>query len=158
VTEGPPDPSTYRIPSLPRRIAVGVLIAIPLVILIVAVPFEILTRLSGAGVTTPLPGIAVLIAGLVVTGFAVARHIVRPTRAFGPVTIAGSAFGVGYLLFISHEASAVISSHSTTITLSYGSIFLLLIVVPLLNIGSGVATTVEDVRHPGERLPFDYPV
>ncbi|MCI4330951.1 MAG: hypothetical protein L3K19_03790 [Thermoplasmata archaeon] len=155
-TEGP-DPSTYRIPSLARRLVVAALIAVALLVFIVIVPFELLTRLSGFGIITPLAATTVVGAGVVITGFAVARHILKPTRAYGPVSIAGSAFGLAYLYFISRNASAMIQSHDATVTLTYGTVFLLLVVVPMLNLAAAVTTTVEDVQHPGERLPFDYP-
>jgi hypothetical protein len=136
---------------------VGFLMVIPLMILLVVLPFELLTRLPGFGVTTPLSAMTVAAAGIVVAGFVAARYVVKPTRAYGPMSIAASAFSVGYLFLVAQNASAMIQSHGTSVTLSYGTVFLLLAVVPLLGMGAGVATTIEDIRHPGERLPFDFP-
>lgn len=153
-----PDPATYRIPSLARRLVVGVAIAALVLVFVGVVPYEILTRLSAAGLATALPAQAVILGGLAFAAFAAARHIAKPTRAFGPVTIAGAAFSIGYLLFISQRATIAFSTHDTTVTLAYGSVFVLLVVVPLLRLASGAFTTIEDARHPGERLPFDYPV
>jgi hypothetical protein len=84
--------------------------------------------------------------------------VARPTRAYGPLSLAGSVILFLYLLALARSGTVTIAIGSgASFQLSYGSAILLIAVVPLIGALAAAVTTAEDARHPGERLPFDYP-
>lgn len=147
-----------RIPSLGRRIAIGSLRLIPSLLVYVVIPVIGLTQLrSSFGVSSGLPIVALGVAGVVLAILGAARYILRPTRGYGPVSMLYSAAGILYLLSFAPLASSTVAFGANTITLVYGQLLVYAAIVPVFGLAAGAVTTVEDVRHPGERLPYDFP-
>jgi hypothetical protein len=155
-----PAPGTYRIPSLGWRILGGALRLIPLVVVLIGVPVAILTFLQAHGIALPIPIPTVEFLGIVITILVVARYILKPTGAFGPLAIATAGITIIYLYVILVDATYHLSipGSGVTISIGYGSLILLLLIVPALALAAGALTLVEDAVAPGERLPFDFPM
>jgi hypothetical protein len=160
---GPPTPPPgapgYRIPSLSYRIIVGALRLIPVVILLVILPAGVLTYASSQGLSIPISVATVAVFGFTLAILGAARYILKPTRLFGPISMAISAIGILYLLVL-YAASPyhlAIPGTSASIGIGFADLILLLLLVPGFTLAAGAVTTFEDLRHPAERLPFDYP-
>ncbi len=156
---GGPPPGTYQIPSLGWRILGGALRLIPLVLILIGVPVAILTFLQAHGIDLPIPIFTVEVFGIAITVLAVARYIARPSAAFGALSIATSALTIVYLYLILLDATyhLTIPGSDVTISIGYSLLILLLLIVPALALGAGAITLIEDVNHPRERWPFDFP-
>jgi hypothetical protein len=155
---GPPV-GTYRVPSLGWRILGGALRLIPLVVILVGVPVAVLTFLQSHGITLPIPITTVEYAGIALTILIVARYILKPTAAYGPLAIASAAVTLVYLYVVLLDATyhLGIPGSGVTVSIGYGNLILLLMIVPALALGAGAMTLIEDASAPKERLPFDYP-
>jgi hypothetical protein len=154
-----PSPVGYNVPSLGWRILGGGLRLIPLLIFLVGVPAAVLTFLSVHGIAPPIPLRTVELAGIVIAVLVTLRYILKPTAAYGPLSMATSAVGLLYLYVIWLGATYRISIGNTGagISLGYADLILLLMIGPALALVAGAITTYEDAAHPKERLPFDYP-
>ncbi len=148
---------TVRIPSLSRRIAFGALRLLPLLALYVVFPYLGFQGLTQYGLVEGLPLSQVLFFGVGLAILSTAAYVARPTRAFGPLSTASSLAKVAYLLYFAGFAWAAVSVSTATVRLDFGTLLELLALVPAFGVAAGVLTTVQDVRHPGERLRFDYP-
>ena len=129
-----------------------------LAVVLAVIPFEVVQRLGGFGVTTGATAAELFAAGIVLAALAGARSFAKPTRAYGPVSLVTAAAGIGYLLWLAGRATVAIAPTADVgIALGYGTILELLAIAPALGLVAALVTTIEDARHPGERLPFDYP-
>jgi hypothetical protein len=158
----PPVPSTpvapaARIPSLARRLTIGSIRLVLLLLLYVGVPVIGLSILAAHGLASSFPIPTVTVFGAVLSILSTARYVGRPTLAYGPLCIVTSAGGILYFLYFSGLASVSLHLSNVSIELVFGALLALLALVPAFGLAAGVVTTVEDARHPGERLPFDYP-
>lgn len=155
----PPPVVGYRIPSLGYRILAGGLRLLPLIVLLVGLPDAALAFLQSHGIQLPLSILTVTVAGLAIAVLSTARYILKPTAAYGPLSIAVSLVTIAYLLTLYLIATFVLAlpGHAISIGLGVTGIVGLLLLVPTLSLCAGIVTTVEDLRHPRERLPFDYP-
>lgn len=155
---GRPPPPAARIPGLARRLVVGTSRFVGLAIALGWVPYEILVRLAAFHVVSGVPPDDLLVAGVGLAFLAAARYVAKPSRAYGPVAMLAGAAGVAYLLWLGAHATLVIAPFSRVgLTISYGAVLDLLAIAPALRLVAGAVTTVEDLRRPGERLPFDFP-
>ena len=152
-------PVTYRIPSLGYRILAGGLRLIPALLVLVALPTGLLTFLSAHGIAPPVPIETVELFGIVLSILVTLRYILRPTGAYGPLSMATSGVGLLYLYLIYLAATYRISigNSGVGISIGYSELILLLMVAPVLALVAGALTTYEDAAHPNERLPFDFP-
>ena len=158
MTYTPPDPATYSIPGTGRRALMAGLLMIPSVLFYVAIPYVGLTELSRFGINTGYSLGFIVVLGLVLAALGAAAYFAKPTKAYGPLCIAGSVLAILYLLVLAGGSTLTIGvGGSGTFTLLYGGMLTLFAVVPAIRIGSGVMTTLEDLLRPGERLPFDFP-
>ncbi|HTZ61629.1 MAG TPA: hypothetical protein VMC82_03175 [Thermoplasmata archaeon] len=155
---GPP-PGTYSIPSLGWRILGGALRLIPLALLLLGVPLAILTFLQSQGISLPIPIPTVELFGIALTALIVARYIARPSVAYGPLSIATDALTIVYLYLILLNATyhLTVPGAGLTISVDYSTLVLLLLTVPALALAAGAITLTEDLLHPRERWPFDFP-
>lgn len=155
----PPTVVGYRIPPLGWRILGGALRLVPLVVFLVGLPVAALTFLQSHGIALPLPILTVEIAGIVITALIVARYILKPTAAYGPLSVATSAVTLVYLwvIFVDATYRLAVPGVPVTVSIGYGLLILVLMVGPVLALTAGALTTVEDARAPKERLPFDFP-
>ncbi len=152
-------PSYSRIPSLGYRILAGTARLVLLLIALVGVPAAALAYLDSLGISLPVPIPTVVGAWVAIAVLSTARAIARPTRAYGPLSVATSAVTIAYLLVLRLASPYRLAapSHSLAISVGYATFLDLVLLVPALLLVAGIVTTVEDVRFPGERLPYDYP-
>ncbi len=127
--------------------------------ILIGVPVAILTFLQSHGIALPIPISTVEYAGIAITILVVARYILKPTAAYGPLAVATAAVTVLYLYLVLIDATyhLAIPGMGVTISVGYGNLILLLLTVPALALGAGAVTLVEDAVAPKERLPFDFP-
>ncbi len=152
--------SAYTVPSLGYRILAGGARLVPLLVLLVGLPVAVLTFLRSHDLSLPVSILTVESAGILLSVLSTVRYIVRPTAAYGPVSIATSAVAIGYLLVLLAQATYQLSVPSSSVALSvgYARLLQLALLVPALALLAGLVTTVEDWVSPKERLPFDYPL
>ncbi|MCI4373000.1 MAG: hypothetical protein L3K02_05100 [Thermoplasmata archaeon] len=159
----PPGPAAanlgYRVPTLGWRITVAALRIIPLMILFIGLPVAALGFLQSHSIPLPLSIVVVTIAGAIITALSTARYIAKPTRIYGPLSVAASAFVLIYVLFLLGQStySFQIPGSDISLHLGYTTLIELLLLVPALALVAGIVTTVEDARAARERLPYDFP-
>lgn len=155
----PPSSLEYRIPSLGIRIASGTVRFVVLVIVLVVIPVAALDVLHSLSIALPISVETEAFYGVLISALLAARYVVRPTRAYGPVTIAAALASILFLITLLLEPPYTLAVPQTpvTITIAFDAILLLLLLIPVLTLAAGAVTTVEDVRSPGERLEFDFP-
>jgi hypothetical protein len=147
-----------NVPSLARRIVYASLRLVGLLIFFVAIPLGVLNLLAAHGIQSPVSLVAVSVVGILLAVVGAAATLLRPTRAYGPVALAGATLLFLYLLTLARNGVLSVAIGSgATLHLGYGNAILLLAVMPVLTAIACVFTTWEDLRKPGERLPFDYP-
>jgi len=153
-------PPGFRIPSLARRLTIGVLTGVALFFVLVILPTEALSRLAelSVGFTTQVPVGAIELSGTAIALLYAARPVVAPMRAYGPVYAAGALVSLGYLLYLAPLAWVALGMGEVGIALGFGGLLTLLAIVPLLSIGAGIVTTLEDFARPGERVRYQYRV
>jgi hypothetical protein len=149
----------YRIPSLAYRILVAALRLIASFVLFVALPVAVLAYVHSRGLAIPISVAAVTTWGAVLLALTGARYILKPTVAYGPLSIAVAAvfFAYLYYLVLLSPYRFVLPGGSASIAAGYSLFLELLMIVPVVEMIAGVLTTIEDVAWPRERLPFDYP-
>jgi len=164
VTGAPAAPATaevvgYNVPSLGYRIVVAALRLIPLFFVLIALPVGVLTFVGSHGIAVPISPAAVEFYGLVVIAILTARYVLKPTAAYGPLSAAASLVS---LLFLYYALSLspyhlTVPGGSASISVGYVLFLEILMIIPAFGLVAGILTTIEDVRSPKERLPFDYP-
>lgn len=155
----PKGPIGYQVPSLLHRIVVAAIVLIPSFLLMVALPVAVLTFVQSRGIALPVSTGAVTFWGTVLLALGTARSILKPTAAYGPLSVATAFVSLLYLVYLVSLSPYrfVIPGGTATFSAGYSSILEVMMIVPALWIAAGVLATVEDVRAPKERLPFDYP-
>ena len=149
----------YRVPPLGYRIIISGLYLVPAIVVLVGLPVAALGFLQTHNVALPVSIETVSLFGFAIAILIAVRYVVKPTKLFGPVSIAVSAVGLLYLvlLYLSATYTFSLPNANVAIEVTYVRLIELLMLVPVLTILAGVVTTVEDLRAPGERLPFDFP-
>lgn len=154
----PPAIPRANIPPLSRRLLVGGLRFIPLLLVWVVLPYGALRGLDSLGATSSLNLTTIELVGTLLAALSCIRYVLKPTLAFGPIGVVGSAITAVYLYVLSQSARFSVGGPSGVgIALEYGPILRLLAIVPILGVVAALVTTAEDLARPGERLPFDYP-
>jgi hypothetical protein len=147
-----------KIPSLLRRIAFASLRLVGLLIVFVAIPLGLLQFLADHGITPPYSLLTVSAVGVALSVLGAITTVARPTRIYGPLALTGSVVLFLWLLELARNGVVTIGIGSGGyLQLSYGNAILLIALVPLLGAAAAICTTAEDLRRPGERLPYDYP-
>ncbi len=149
----------YQIPPLGQRILTSGLLLVPLIVVLVGLPVAGLAFLQSHGISLPISYWTVAGFGFAIAVLVAVRSVLKPTAAYGPAAIATSGATLAYLLVLFLQATYHIAIPNSTVTLSVdvARLLVLLMLVPAFGIVAGVVTTVEDARHPAERLPFDFP-
>lgn len=157
VAEG--EASGYRIPSLGYRILIAGLRLVPSFFLLIALPVAALNFASSKGIALPLSTSAVTLWGLVLIALGAARYVLKPTPAFGPISIAASAAVLAYLLYAISLSPyrLTIPGGSASVVAGYSMFLEFVLIVPAIGILVGILVTIEDARSRTERLPFDFP-
>jgi len=155
----PKGPPSYRIQSLGYRILVAALRMIPSFFVLVTLPVAALTFVNSRGIAIPISTFSVTAWGIALVALGAARYVLRPTRAFGPVSIAASTVGLLYLLYAISLSPyrLTVPSGTASIVAGYSMFLELVIIVPALGIAVGALVTLEDATAPTERLAFDFP-
>ena len=155
---GSTSPPGTKIPSLQRRLVIGFLRMIPVLVLLVAAPVGLISFLEDHNITVPVSILQVTLGGVLLSLLGAAKYVVRPTPAFGPVWMVYNGFALLYLFSLVPLASATLHfSGSTTATVGFAGVILLLMLVPGISFAASVTTTIEDRVRPGERVRLDYP-
>lgn len=149
----------YRIPSLGYRILVGGLRLVPWILLLVGLPVGVLTYANSRGIALPVSILTVTAFGIALAVLSTLRYVLKPTRLFGPVSMLTSGVTIAYLLQLlaASPYRFAIPRTGAGIGLGFASLVVVLLLVPILALASGLVTTIEDLRSPRERLPFDFP-
>ncbi len=157
--EPPTEYLGYRVPPLGHRIIISGLYLVPSIVLLVGLPVAALGYLQTHSVALPIPIGTVTVFGFVLSILFAVRYVAKPTRLYGPMTMVTSGVGLLYLWLLYTQSTYTFSIPNATasIGLTYADLVALLMVVPVLKIVSGAVTTVEDLRAPTERLPYDFP-
>jgi hypothetical protein len=158
-TPSPPDRLLYHVPALGYRIIISGLLLVPAIVLLVGFPVAALAFLQTHNIALPIPIATVALFGFAIAILIAARYVAKPTRLFGPLSIATSVVGLLYLVVLYFQATYQFSlpNANASIAITYLRLIELLMLVPAFTIAAGVVTTVEDFRAPTERLPFDFP-
>lgn len=148
-----------QVPSLGYRILGGTARLVLLLIVLVGIPSAALAYVGSFGIPLPVSIATVVGAGGVIAVLSTAKYIARPTRGYGPLSVATSLASLGYLVVLGLNATYRIGvpGHAASISVSYLWLVDLLLLVPAIGLIAGVVTTLEDARRPGERLAYDYP-
>ena len=149
--------AAYRPPSVGSRVGVGSILAIALFVGYVLVPAAFFSELRVLAVSPPVSSVDLAIAGSVLTAFGTAQYLLKPTRAYGPVSIVYALLLLGYLERLAEGSPIALGLHGATVTVGYGSLIAVASLVPLFGLLGGVAATVEDATSPGERVRVDFP-
>jgi len=157
---GPPGTvvGTPRRPSLVRRAIVAVLLLVPSILFFAIVPAGLLGITAGFGLESGVGAASIALGGILLAALWAAQYVVRPTVAFGPVSVVASTVALAYLWWLvpqAHIAVAFMSNGSAS--LSYGTVIELLMLVPAFGLASGAVSLVEDVVRPGERVAQEFP-
>jgi len=149
----------YHIPSLGYRILVAGLRLIPAFFLLVALPAAALTFLSSQGISLPISVFAVTAWGIALIALGAARYVLKPTRAYGPVSILASLVALLYLFYLVSLSPyrLVLPGGTASVVAGYALFLELLMILPAIGIVVGILVTIEDARSRTERLPFDFP-
>lgn len=147
-----------KIPSLTRRIVYASIRLVLLLVLFVAIPLGLLNVLADHGIQPPVSLLTVSTVGIVISVLGAAKSVLRPTRLFGPLSIASAVVLFLYLVTLARNGFITVSTGNGGVAhLSYGNAILLVALFPILAAIAASLTTWEDLRKPGERLPYDYP-
>jgi hypothetical protein len=154
-----PRPEAYQVPSLGYRILAGGGRLVPLLVVLVGIPVAGLEYLAAHQVSLPISIVTVAGYGVAISVLSTARYVAKPTRAYGPLSMATSVVAFSYLFTLWLQATYRISVPNSAMTISIGYVELvdLLLLVPALALVAGLISSVEDLRSPTERLPFDFP-
>lgn len=148
----------YASPSFGRRLVGGGLLLIPLFALWVALPVYAGAFLGQYGVRIGLPLPTVLILGSSIAVLGAAAYVLRPTRAYGPILLAGGALSLLFLLWFSESAVVSVAvPNGGLATVGYGAVLLGLAVVVVVRLLAAVVVTAQDLRNPTERLAYEFP-
>lgn len=149
----------YVVPSLGYRILVAALRIIPSFFLLIALPIAVLEFVRSKGIALPISTNAVLVGGLVLIALGTARYIAKPTRAYGPLSVAAALAAFAYLLYAISLSPYrfVIPGGSASVAAGYALFLELMLIAPALAIAAGILTTIEDAHSKTERLLFDFP-
>jgi len=155
----PPRREGYEVPPLGSRILAGGTRLVPLLVVLVVLPVALLQYLAAHQVSLPVSVVTVAVYGVAISTLSTARYIAKPTRAYGPLSMATSAAALSYLFTLWLQATYHISVPNSAVTISVGYVDLvdLLLLIPALSFVAGFLASVEDLRSPTERLPFDFP-
>jgi hypothetical protein len=153
------DAPRARVVRLRWRIPVGVLWSLLLGGVFVGVPLALIPLLQAHGIEPGGDPAVLAVLGGVFAFFEGARFVAKPTRMYGPFSVISTGTFVAWLVYLYLSSRITLSFISNvTIVVGFNLLLLLFAIVPALTLVAAVITTIEDLRYPGERMPFDFPV
>ena len=136
---------------------IGSLRLVAVFALFAGVPYTLL-RLAPSQVSVAFSLGVVFAVGLVLATVSALKYIARPTKLYGPISAAGSALSVVYLLYLASRATVSVQfMDQGGLALDFGKVLFYGAFVPALGIAAAVVITVEDIVRPGERVAYEYP-
>ncbi|MEM0128874.1 MAG: hypothetical protein QXG65_01735 [Thermoplasmata archaeon] len=161
-----PEGPRPRPPPWLERIGVGGLVFLGTYLLLVAVPNFLAGVVAGSGVSLPFSTGGIQTAGILLAVLAAAQSIARPTIAYGPISLIVDLLAITYLwllylaspLHITLATAGGASAGGTGLAVGITTVVLVLIGIELLHLAGNAALTAHDLRRPGERLWWTYPV
>lgn len=146
------------IPSFERRLAVGILLLIGMLFVGVIFPYEAWSVLQQYHIVPNYPVGPILVLGVIWAALGAIGHVAQPTRAYGQLVMAEAGVLLGYLsVLIAYPGVSIHIQPGSVVVFSAALLWALMTPVAGLRFLSGLVTTIEDYRRPGERLPFDFP-
>jgi hypothetical protein len=142
---------------------VGVIIGISLVVVLVIVPYIFISMLQGLGFNLGLSLFDIILFGVIIAALSSAAHIAKPTSAYGPLFATKSGVVLAYLFIFAGAATVSLSISGNNggggadVSFGWAALLWIVMVIPAIKLAAALVITVEDIRHPGERLPYDYP-
>lgn len=151
------------LPALPWCIAKGIAKMVLLSFILVLLPLEVLSVLSSIiPIQFPLPGDLLVLGGFGIAICSGAATAAQTARSYGLFLFLSSVFRLGYLtgLAITGFLGITVNMNSSNIGITFGfaDLIYLIMIGSILAAVSALITLVEDLKHPGERLPFQFPL
>ena len=152
-----------RIPPIPQRVALGVLLFVGAYIALVGVTTYALQLAAHFNFPVNISTTSLMYYGGATAILIAAAYAVRPYRAYGPVSIGRDVAKLLYLWLLYQASPLSVSigggsnGANVDIALGYALIVLVLMLVTLFSVASDAVTTYEDFSHPAERLYWTYP-
>lgn len=155
---GAPATEWYQPPGVSgARIAGAVSLTILYFGLVGLLPYYLEQYAARYGLSAPIDPVFLLAAGAIVAILAGLSIATKPTRAWGPVRVMSAGFDIIYIFYLLQNPVYSTTIHGFSITLTYTRILELFIIPPLIGLIAGVVTTIGDIRHPGERIHWQFP-
>jgi hypothetical protein len=153
--------SERDMPTFPWSVGKGVAKAVAMFFLIVLIPVELLSTVLAPSVIPikfPLSTSFLEYGGTAVAVFSGAATATFPTRVYGLFRFLSSLVKLLYLLALAVVGVIVIGVQSFSITFGFSDLIYLFMIGTGLACLAGLITLYEDLRHPGDRLPYDFPL
>jgi hypothetical protein len=125
--------------------------------LVALLPYYLEEYAARYGISAPIAPDFLLVAGAIVAILAGLSIATKPTRAWGPVRVMSAGFDLIYIFYLLQSPVYTTAIHGFAITLTYGRILELFLIPPAIGLLAGVVTTIGDIRHPWERVSFQFP-
>ncbi|HEV2317018.1 MAG TPA: hypothetical protein VGV89_05540 [Thermoplasmata archaeon] len=153
-----PNPSGVRLPSLARRVTVGLLLLAPLLLFTVGLPAVVLAQLADHGFGSHIGLVQTTVGGAVLSILSSLTYILRPTRVYGPVRGVRAGAAIAYLLFLVPYAVLTLPIGTGRLaTIDYAMLLQWLALVPVFSLAGAALITVSDARDVLPRLRMDFP-
>lgn len=161
-TSGPPELWTKDdLPTLGWCIGKGIAKFVVMLFISVLVPLELLSTIFGPGVLPiqfPLSLNLLIYGGSAVAFFSGASTATQTTRVYGLFKFLSSAVKLIYLFLLALVGIIVVDASFLAITFGFRVLIYLFMIGTALAALSALVTLYEDYKHPGDRLPFDFPL
>lgn len=154
----PSGPPRYQPPGVSgARIAGAVSLTLLWFGLIGLLPYYLEVYAARYGLSAPIDPVFLLVAGAIVAFLAGLSIATKPTHAWGPVRVMSAGFDLIYIVYLLQNPIYATAIRGFSITLTYGHILELFLIPPAIGLVAGVVTAIGDIRHPWERISFQFP-
>jgi hypothetical protein len=153
-----PDPPGVRRPSLGGRVALAVVLLVPLLALTVGLPTYALGELHVAGATSLISSVQVVVGGVVLSALWALAFVLRPTRLYGAAGMARATATSLYFVLLAPFASVTFPlPHGILGTIQYGELLVAFAIVPVFGFVGSLFVLVSDRHNLDTRLRLEYP-
>jgi hypothetical protein len=155
---GAPAEPPYQPPGVSgARIAGAVALTLLYFGLVALLPYYLEQYAARYGLSAPISPVFLLVAGGIVAVLAGLSIATKPTQAWGPVRVMSAGFDLIYIVYLLQNPVYTTAIHGFAITLTYSRILELFMIPPAIGLLAAVVTTIGDIRHPWERVSFQFP-
>jgi hypothetical protein len=152
------DPPGVQRPSLAKRVAIGIVLLIPLLAISVGLPEYALQQLKLVGASSVVTSEQVILGGVVLSVLWSLTYILRPTRAYGASGMARAVSTSIYFLLLSPFASVTLPLGGNLIgTIDYGGLLVAFAIIPLFSLVGAFLVLLSDRRDFDTRLRLEFP-